>query len=208
MRRWARRRNSRRSVRGCRSMQPTVIGGIAYASMLIAAAILSMAATLPSNIVWGRTQLPMVRAQLNTIAGQNFAFFTRSPETDEFDVYRLHPDGTVGLSLLVTPQAKKANLFGLSRTQRAQGPELANLLRAIPADRWTDCTTLNRTTCVEGVKVQPKAQLRNNSPVPTVCGPVALTVENTMKWAYRGLTDTRYTIERVAPASVDCIYSN
>ena len=83
----------------------------------------------------GRTQLPALRAELNTVAGQNFAFFTRSPETDQIDAYRLDPDGTVGASLLVTPQAKPANLFGLSRTQRAQGPELAILLREVPPDR-------------------------------------------------------------------------
>lgn len=208
MRLFTQRRGPGRSVPRRRSMKPTVIVGVALASMLIAAAISSMAATLPSNIVWGRTQLPAARAQLNTIAGQNFAFFTRSPKTDQFDVYRIDPDGSVGASLLVTPQARTANLFGLSRTQRAQGPELANLLRAAPADAWTDCTTLDRTKCIDGVRLQPKAQLRNNSPVPTVCGPVALTVESTTKWAYRRLTETRYTIERIAPASIDCIHGH
>ena len=73
------------------------------------------------------------------------------------DVYRIHPDGTVGVSLLVTPQTKADNLFGLSR---AQGPELANLMHAVHADAWTDCTELDRTTCIGGIPRQPKAFLR------------------------------------------------
>jgi sporulation delaying protein A len=196
----------RRSVLRCRSMKPTVIVGIVYAAMLTVAGISSMAATLPSNIVWERTQLPAVRVELNMIAEQNFAFFTRSPETEQIDVYRLQRDGSVGASLLVTPQARSANLLGLSRNQRAQGPELANLLRAVPANVWADCAELDRTTCIDGVVRRPKALLRNNSPVPTVCGQVALTVESTTKWAYRRLTETRHTIERIAPASIDCIH--
>ncbi|MGH3966594.1 MAG: SdpA family antimicrobial peptide system protein [Mycobacterium sp.] len=189
-------------------MKRTVIVGIAYACVLIAAAVLSVGATLPSNIVWERTQLRAVRAQLNTIAGQDFAFFTRSPETEQVTAYRLQPDGNVAASLLVTPQAKASNLFGLSRTQRAQGPELANLLRAVPPDGWADCTGLDRTTCVEEVLRKPKAFLHNNSPIPTVCGPVALTVESTTKWAYRRLAETRYNIERIALASIDCIHGH
>jgi antimicrobial peptide system SdpA family protein len=185
-------------------MRSTVIVGIAYALALAAAGFLSLAATLPSNILWERTQLPAVRAELNMIAGENFAFFTRSPESEELDAYRLRPDGTVGASLLVTPQARMANLFGVSRTQRAQGPELATLLRAVSANVWVDCTALDRTTCLAGILGQPKAHLRNDSLVPTVCGQVALTVERTTKWAYRRLTETRYSIEHIAAASVDC----
>jgi antimicrobial peptide system SdpA family protein len=187
-------------------MSYTVIVGVVYATLLAAVGLSSLVASLPSNIVWGRTQLPAVRAELNKVAGQDFAFFTRSPETNEIDAYRLEPDGTVGASLLVTPQARAANLFGLSRTQRAQGPELAILLREVPPGGWTDCTELDRAACVEALSHHPKALLRNNSPVPTVCGQVALTVESTTKWAYRRLTATRYGIERIAAAGIDCIH--
>jgi antimicrobial peptide system SdpA family protein len=199
------RRGQRGSFRR-RSMKQTVIVGIAYAILLAAAGMSTMAASLPSNIVWQRIQVPTVRAQLNKIAAQDFAFFTRSPETDQIDAYRLRSDGTIGTSLLVTPQARPANLFGLSRNQRAQGPELAILLRKVPTDAWVDCTELDRTTCIERVVRHPEAFLRNNSPIPTVCGNVAFTVESTTKWAYRRLTETRYTIDRIAAASVECIH--
>jgi antimicrobial peptide system SdpA family protein len=189
-------------------MKPTMIVVIVYAALLIVAGVSSVAASLPSNILWGRRQLPAIRAELNTIAGQNFAFFTRSPETDQIDVYRLDPDSTVGVSLLATPQTKADNLFGLSRTQRAQGPELAILLREVPADAWADCAELDRATCIDGVPRRPKAFLHNTSPVPTVCGQVVLTVESTTKWAYRRLTETRYIIERLAAASVDCSHGH
>jgi antimicrobial peptide system SdpA family protein len=172
--------------------------------LLTVAGLSSVAVTLPSNIVWERTQLPKVRAVMNMIAGQSFGFFTRSPETEQFDVYRLRPDGSVGGSLLVTPQAKPANLFGISRTQRAQGPEIANLIRAVPTDGWNDCVVLDRRTCIQGLSNQPKVRLRDNSLVPTVCGDIVLTIESTAKWAYRHLTETRYTIEHVAKANVEC----
>jgi antimicrobial peptide system SdpA family protein len=197
------RRGLSRSFRR-RSMNRIVILGVVYATLLALVGLSALAASLPSNVVWGRTQLPAVRAELNKVAGQDFAFFTRSPETNEIDAYRLDPDGHVGASLLVTPQAKAANLFGVSRTQRAQGPELAILLREVPPDGWTDCTELDRAACVDALSHHPKALLRNNSPVPTVCGQVALTVESTTKWAYRRLTQTRYSMERIAAADIDC----
>ena len=81
---------------------------------------------------------------------------------------------------------------------------MANLVRAVPASVWADCTTLDRATCLAGVARQPKARLRNDSMVPTVFGQVALSVESTVKWAYRRLTETRYTIGHIAPADVDC----
>jgi hypothetical protein len=37
---------------------------------------------------------------------------------------------------------------------------------------------------------------------------VVFTVESTTKWAYRRLAEDRYVIERIAPASVDCIHSH
>jgi len=206
MRRRTAQRGPQRPVGPLRTVTPTVIVGIVYAGLIGAAGIASLAATLPSNIVWERTQLPAVRAVLNTLAGQNFAFFTRSPETDQIDVYRIDPGGAVGPSLLTTPQTKADNMFGLSRTQRAQGPELANLIRAMPSDAWIDCTDLERGACLDVVAHHPKMLLRNTSPVPTVCGQVALSVESTTKWAYRRLTDDRYTIGRVAAADIDCLH--
>lgn len=198
-------RRPRRAARRRRSTKLPVLIGVTYACLLAAALLSTVAASLPSNILWERTQMPAVRAELNTIAGQDFAFFTRSPETDQIEAYRLHPEGTVGASLLVTPQTKAENLYGLSRTQRAQGPELANLMRAVPTKTWTDCTGLDRATCIDRALSQPQARLRNDSPVPTVCGQVVLTVESTTKWAYRRLTEARYTIERIAPMRVDCL---
>jgi antimicrobial peptide system SdpA family protein len=198
----------RRGPRGRRSMKRTMGVGVAYACLLAAAGIWSLAATLPSNILWERTQLPALRVELNTIAGQNFAFFTRSPEDNQIIAYRLNPDGATTESLMVTPQGKASNLFGLSRTQRAQGPELANLVRVIRLNAWADCTGLDRPTCVERASGRPKVLLHNDSPVPTVCGRVVFTVESTTKWAYRRLAEDRYVIERIAPASVDCIHSH
>jgi antimicrobial peptide system SdpA family protein len=187
-----------------RSMRLTVLGAVAYVFLLTAAGLTTLAATLPTNVLWNRSQWPMVRAELNVVAGQNFAFFTRSPESDEYIAYRLQPDGALGASLMHLPQGKPANLFGLSRTQRAQGPEIANLIRAIPTAGWIECADLGHDECVDGIRRRGKTILRNTSPIPTICGEAALTVESTVKWAYRRLTADRYTIEQIAPASIDC----
>lgn len=188
------------------SMESTVALAIVYGLLLASAGLASLAATLPSNIVWGRTQLLDVRAELNVIAGQNFAFFTRSPESDQVVAYRINNDDTVGESLMVTPQNRAGNLLGLSRTQRAQGPEMALLFNAVPNDAWRDCTELDRPACLEYVRHQPTRFMRNGSRVPTLCGRVALTVESTTTWAYRQLTEAKYTIQRIAVANVDCTF--
>jgi len=202
------RRGSRRSGRVRRGMKLTVAVGIGYALLLAAAGSICLAAALPSNILWGHTQAIVLRAELNTVAGQNFAFFTRSPETEQVDAYRVNPDGTIGASLLVTPQTRTANLFGLSRTQRAQGPEMANLIHKVPPDAWVDCTSLDRTTCFAAILHQPEVELQNDSPVPTVCGSVALTAESTVKWAYRRLIDARYAIDHIAQTRVFCTHAH
>jgi antimicrobial peptide system SdpA family protein len=185
-------------------MTPTVMVGVGYACLLVLAGSLTLAATLPSNVIWERTQLRALRVELNTVAGQSFAFFTRPPQSEQIVAYRLLANGTAGASLLVTPQGRSANLFGLSRTQRAQGPELANLVQAVAPKMWVDCTGLDRGGCLDQIAHTPNVLLHNTSPVPTVCGAVLLTAERTTKWAYRRLTDTRYVIDKVVPASVDC----
>jgi antimicrobial peptide system SdpA family protein len=197
------RRTSRVAIRAS-SVRQSLGLGVAYACLLTAIGTATLVATLPSNILWERTQLPAVRAELNAIAGENFAFFTRSPESEQIAAYRLGSDGSLGLSLLTTPQAKAGNLYGLSRTQRAQGPELANLMRAVPADEWTDCAALDAVTCVDRMVRRGSAHLQNHSPIPTVCGKVVLTLESTAKWAYRRLATAVYTIDRIVMVNVDC----
>lgn len=187
-------------------MHVTVAIAAVYAFFLISAGIITVMAALPSNILWAHDQAPVLRAELNAIAGQNFGFFTRSPESEEADAYRTGPDGTVGASLLVTPQAKTTNLFGVSRTQRAQGPEMANLVHAVPPHGWADCSLLDRARCLAAVMAQSRVELRNDSPVPTVCGLVVLTSESTVKWAYRRLSDTRYVINQGVRAHVLCTF--
>jgi antimicrobial peptide system SdpA family protein len=191
-----------------RDIKLTVAIGVGYSALLAVAGAVTLAAALPSNILWGHNQAVALRAELSTVAGQNFAFFTRSPETEQVDAYRLDPNGTIGASQLVTPQTRLANLFGVSRTQRAQGPELANLIHKVPPDRWADCTSLDRATCFAGILRQPKVELLNDSPVPTVCGLVALTGESTVKWGYRRLVDARYVIDQIARANVVCIHGH
>jgi hypothetical protein len=77
-------------------------------------------------------------------------------------------------------------------------------VQAVAPKMWVDCTGLDRGGCLDQIAHTPNVLLHNTSPVPTVCGAVLLTAERTTKWAYRRLTDTRYVIDKVVPASVDC----
>ncbi|MCV7355218.1 SdpA family antimicrobial peptide system protein [Mycolicibacterium fluoranthenivorans] len=192
------------ALRRRRTMRQTTVVGVVYALVLAGGWLASLAATMPSNIVWNRNQIPAIRAAVNAVASQNFAFFTRSPETDQIDAYRLQSDGHLGVSFLLTPQGKPGNLFGLSRSQRAQGPELASLAKRVWADGWINCEHLDRWRCIEAAQRTPPQALGNDSSVPTVCGDAAITVEDTVKWSYRHLTDEVHTIKKLAVVHVDC----
>lgn len=74
---------------------------------------------------------------------------------------------------MITPQGLPSNVFGLSRTQRAQGPELANLQLGVPGSSWTVCDG-SALECLELYKDSPVAMVENTSPVLTVCGGASL----------------------------------
>jgi antimicrobial peptide system SdpA family protein len=172
--------------------------GLAWVSALVA--------SMPSNVVVSTASLPTVRAQLNTMAGQNFSFFTKSPQSEQFDVLRVSGSGAAAASLLLTPQSRRSNLYGLSRTQRAQGPELAALMNAVPQWRWLQCSEVPEgcAAALAAAATLPTATMVNASPTATVCGDVVFTVSDITKWSYRNLTDQRYRITRLVRADVVC----
>ncbi|MBF9316322.1 SdpA family antimicrobial peptide system protein [Mycobacteroides chelonae] len=162
----------------------------------------ALLATLPSNAVMGRSDAVRLKLLFNVVASQGFGFFTRDPQSEQTDAYRVLPDGGVH-SLLITPQTRDRNLYGLSRRQRAQGPELAALDRQL-SHVWRDCDSQILESCVTANTPTETLELKNESPIPTICGDVIFTIEHTTKWSYRDLTSNRYTVFKFARSNVKC----
>ncbi|MFE7122072.1 SdpA family antimicrobial peptide system protein [Streptomyces sp. NPDC057654] len=156
--------------------------------------------TLPSNALSSRHSQG-ARQALNVLTPENWAFFTRNPETVQTGVYAYQPNGAAH-DLLDTPQGAPSNLFGLSRTQRAQGPELA-YLSASAISSWTDCAGF-LDACLRKEATKPAKKADNGSPVPTICGDAYLTQEKTVPWSYRQLVSYDKRVVKIAHLDVRC----
>ncbi|MFK8908874.1 SdpA family antimicrobial peptide system protein [Streptomyces sp. YS-3] len=156
--------------------------------------------TLPSNALSSRHSKG-ARPALNILTPENWAFFTRNPETVQNGIYAVASDGTIR-NLLHTPQGLPSNIFGLSRKQRAQGPELG-YLNASAAHSWTACSGV-LTECVKKASARAPHTLRNSSPVPTVCGDSYLTQEQTVPWSFRHEVPYTKRVVEVAHLDVQC----
>lgn len=186
----------RRAVHGKRAVMVLWL----YSAALTLAFVCSLIATMPSNVLVSEADTVTARVYLNTLASQNFAFFTRPPQSDQFDIYRKDSGGAFE-SLLATPQGRSENLYGIGRRQRAQGPEVADLTREMP--RWESCSELY-DECLKAMSMKESFRLVNKSPVATICGDVIFTVESTVKWSYRTLVDYDHRITKAAHAVVSC----
>lgn len=154
--------------------------------------------TLPSNVLSLRGGA--VRNAFNTISPQDWAFFTRDPQSTMIGAYELTPDGGA-VSRLTTPQNRVRNSFGLSRTQRAQGPELGFLDHAVGG--WANCDG-SVDYCIDANKNAPTQNIANTSPVPTICGDTFITQEEPQPWAFRSLTSHPSRVTKVAHISAEC----
>ncbi|MFD9205152.1 SdpA family antimicrobial peptide system protein [Streptomyces sioyaensis] len=157
--------------------------------------------TLPSNALSSRQSKGGARHALNILTPENWAFFTRDPETTQISAYALGADGA-GRSLMRTPQGAPSNLFGLSRTQRAQGPELG-YLNAAAAARWKACDG-RLADCLRESSGGRAWRVKNESPVPTVCGDAYLTQEKTVPWSYRELVPYSRRVVKIVHLDIRC----
>lgn len=139
-----------------------------------------------------------VQAAVLSIAPQRWEFFTASQQKPTITVYNaetLH-------SLLVFPQTAPRNAFGLSREQRAQGPELAIL--ASEAD-WSRCRTRSEgATCLYRARSQPAEPVENDALSRTVCGDVILAQERPTPFEFRRFDLGATSITRAAHLQVSC----
>jgi len=170
------------------------LGGIALAG--------SVFHSLPSNVVSDTGLRSPLRIFSVDLAPQGWGFFTRDPSEADLLYYEedLQPAWT-------TPQGRPENLYGLSRTQRAQGPEAAALLESVGEDDWFECMRgATFESCVEGLRdVGPAAtEAENASVVPTLCGTIVFAQSDPVPWSYRHLYEDTHIPRYVTEVSATC----
>ncbi|WP_051196437.1 SdpA family antimicrobial peptide system protein [Jonesia quinghaiensis] len=131
---------------------------------------------------------------------QGWQFFTKDPDDAEVTVFSV--DGEAVTSASAFPNSDAKNMFGFKRAQRAQGPEVATLIREV--EEWTKCDSIGGD-CVLHVALDGEAQsVVNPSDVPTVCGRVIVVMTIPVPWEYRDLF-TGYRIDdQAAMLEVGC----
>lgn len=172
--------------------------------ILITAFLTSIYAVLPRNVLSDHVP-KSARVTISTLWPQGWGFFTKDPDSPDIDVYKETSTGQTK-SLLVTPQGRPSNLFGLSRTGRAQGPEIAILNDLIDEDEWVACTTEN-IGCLESARSAEAIKLTNTSPSPTICGRVIFTSEIPIPWSYRSYSEETHRIQATVNAILTCTRS-
>ena len=110
-------------------------------------------------------------------------------------------------SLLTTPQARPTNLFGLSREQRTQGPEVAIFIDEVDVDSWEECEgggSIEECAVATAENTTDPEVIENHSPVPTVCGTVVLVEASPVNWAFREYYDFKRSPEEAVAVDISC----
>lgn len=96
------------------------------------------------------------------------------------------------------------NVWGLTRNQRAQGPEVANIVNALAEESWVEYAT-KLVDCIVDASPPSGDAVINSSPLPTVCGTVVLAQQHQRPWSYRGFASADHpVIESVIAVDVTC----
>ncbi|WP_372410820.1 SdpA family antimicrobial peptide system protein [Streptomyces luteireticuli] len=152
-------------------------GGILLVGALLAGSIFF---SLPSNVLSTRDGGDL-RALSARFLPQSWAFFTKPPSDPEFVPYTVSGDGVAYASRL--PNSRADNLYGLTRRQRAQGPEVANMANQVR--EWKDCEELEGDCPAVVAGSSAPVSVTNPSPVPTLCGRLVLVETRPVPWKFR-----------------------
>jgi antimicrobial peptide system SdpA family protein len=157
--------------------------------------------SLPSNVLSIRDGSAARRAAIGTLP-QGWAFFTKPPSDSEAVVFALRDDRVVNINR--PPQAKVENWWGLSRRQRAQGPEVAQLVHQ--ATTWTPCADVSSAlACVTGAAVDQRYErVSNRSPVASVCGRAFVVETEPVRWQFRDFYDDARRALQYSAIEVEC----
>ena len=156
--------------------------------------------SLPANLLWTPRHAGSLSRFIATQFPEKWAFFTKAPQSSQYGAYRL-TQTAVGTDLLQTPQTLPRNAFGLSRTQRAQGAELAILGHEAA---WESCNDY-LDVCLQGKIDRHPRTITNATVTHTICGHVLLTEQKLIPWSFRNQSrqDTPW-ITQMAQVQVRC----
>jgi antimicrobial peptide system SdpA family protein len=167
---------------------------IALGAVGIALAGLAVYTSLPANAIQASVGLTRT---VQTLMPQGWGFFTASPLTVYPQAFERSADGdwvNQGGSLAVP-----SDLFGLDRSRRALGAEIALLIQYIPGHDWRTCGQVP-TRCLDRVPVA--AHLVNTSTLDNLCGNVGFVRQQVLPWAWRGTRTVMPSL--VVRAEVSC----
>lgn len=151
----------------------TIAIGVAGAAL----AALAVYASLPANAI----QLPQgITRSAEELMPQGWNFFTASPLTVYPQAFERSAAGAwvyQGGSLAVP-----SDLFGLDRSRRALGTEIALLIQYVPEQDWRKCDSAP-TRCLDRAPVA--VRLVNTSTLGNLCGDVGFVQQRVLPWAWR-----------------------
>lgn len=174
--------NESKTERGEELRRDSIIGVsvLFLAFMWIVVAVYAVHAAMPANPI----KLPAEDSiRVVMWLPQGWKFFTRSPREDRYEAYALTPQGE-WTQAASWPNARAANLFGLSRRGRAQSVELGLLEGAAQrqSDKpiWQPCESRLEECFASASPIE----VDNATPQSSVCGEVALAKRPPVPWAW------------------------
>lgn len=147
---------------------------------IVSVFVMAVYFSLPSNVLSLRGEQPL-RAFFGGLLPQGWGFFTKAPDSPEMTPYVVQ-DGLLHHASSFPNSASK-NQFGISREQRAQGPEMAKLSNA--AQDTLDCDEVEGDCRLAAVERLRPTRVRNLAPAPTLCGRVVIMETVPVPWVFR-----------------------
>jgi antimicrobial peptide system SdpA family protein len=171
--------------------------------VLVSAIALSAFLSANSTVLFPRQQGEgdLLRKYLLPLFPQSWPFFTKPPDDSEYTAYSI--SGRRISAATNFPNSLPSNVFGFSRSQRAQGPEMANLAMEIEPGLWVECLSVPGD-CVGAATETKPVKLRNHSTVASLCGTYVLAETEPIPWSFRHAYDGWRTEIRVVKVELAC----
>jgi antimicrobial peptide system SdpA family protein len=175
----------------------------AAVSTLVTVAVLGGAifVSLPSTVLYPRDGTPLREVLVNALP-ESWPFFTKPPSDSEITAYIVDEDRIRNASAF--PNAKAANWFGIQRTQRAQGPEMANLINTLPQESWLQCREHRSTDCVVAAAETEPTAIRSEYTEQTLCGRVIIVETKPVAFSYTDMYTGHRLDEQALHLDVEC----
>lgn len=182
------------------SVKRGIIGSISliiFSLMFLGGVFFSM----PSNVLDKRDG-SLVRSIFTEVLPESWGFFTKPPNEPELAAYSV-TDGRV-VSELRFPHSRQANLYGLMREHRAQGPELAAITADLTSGNWITCYEISADCIIYANENTESIRVSNSFPVSTLCGDIVVAETVPVPWSYRNQYEGWRVEQKTVYLDVEC----